>query len=284
MPELTFRGVDIGRVEPNDDLVDRIVDTTADAYPLVDGDVVVVTTKVVSIAENRLVEADAVDVTDRDQRVAAITGLDPREVAVIYDESDVIGAIPIAAVGKDVLVEHAVDPETAQEALDDVPAMLITERNGRLCTNAGVDWSNSPTGMMTVLPEDPDESARRLREGIEARTDANVAVVLADSEIAGPGSMDLAIGCSGIEAIDSNFGKSDLFGEPKVGGVDLVADELTAGSALLFGQADEQIPVTVVRGLEYDDGEGVPNSSGVLRRGLRKSIQLTARLKAREWI
>lgn len=284
MPELTFRGVDIGRVEPNDDLVDRIVDTTADAYPLVDGDVVVVTTKVVSIAENRLIEADAVDVTDRDQRVAAITGLDPREVAVIYDESDVIGAIPIAAVGKDVLVEHAVDPETAQEALDDVPAMLITERNGRLCTNAGVDWSNSPAGMMTVLPEDPDESARRLREGIEARTDTDVAVVLADSEIAGPGSMDLAIGCSGIEAIDSNFGKSDLFGEPKVGGVDLVADELTAGSALLFGQADEQIPVTVVRGLEYDDGEGVPNSSGVLRRGLRKSIQLTARLKAREWI
>ncbi|EMA23314.1 MULTISPECIES: F420-dependent oxidoreductase [Haloarcula] len=62
---------------------------------------------------------------------------------------------------------------------------------------------------------------------------------------------------------------------------DLVADELTAGSALLFGQADEQIPVTVVRGVEYEDG--VPNSDGVVRRGLRKSVQLTARLKAREW-
>ena len=64
---------------------------------------------------------------------------------------------------------------------------------------------------------------------------------------------------------------------------DLVADELTAGSALLFGQADEQVPVVVARGLEYKDGEGVPNSSGIVRRGLRKSIELTARLKAREW-
>ncbi|OYR90822.1 F420-dependent oxidoreductase [Halorubrum sp. E3] len=283
MTELTFHGLDIGRIEPDDDLVDRIVETTAGEYPLADGDVVVVTAKVVSFAENRLIEADEVEVIDRDKRVADITGIDPREVAVIYDESEVIGAIPIAEVGEEVLLEHAVAPETAQEALADVPTMLVTERNGRLCTNAGVDWSNSPEGMMTLLPKDPDESARRLREGIEDQTGAEVAVVLADSEIAGPGSMDLAIGCSGIEAIDSNFGQTDLFDQPKLGGVDLVADELTAGSALLFGQADEQIPVTVVRGLEYEDGEGVPNSGGIVRRGLRKSIQLTVRLKAREW-
>jgi coenzyme F420-0:L-glutamate ligase/coenzyme F420-1:gamma-L-glutamate ligase len=105
--------------------------------------------------------------------------------------------------------------------------------------------------MMTLLPDDPDESARRLREG--------------------------------VEAIDSNFGRTDLYGQPKVGGVDLVADELTAVSALLFGQTDEQAPLVVVRGLEYEDGRGVPNSSGIVRRGLRKSIELTARLKAREW-
>jgi coenzyme F420-0:L-glutamate ligase/coenzyme F420-1:gamma-L-glutamate ligase len=283
MPELTFRGLDIGRVEPNDELVDRIVETTAQEYPLSDGDIVVVTAKVVSFAENRLVDADDIEVTEPDQRVADVTGLDPREVAIIYEESDVLGAVPVGEIGGDLLLDHAADPEAAQEALDDVPAMLVTERNGRLCSNAGVDWSNSPEGMMTLLPEDPDESARRLREGIEAQTGADVAVVLADSEILGPGSMDLAIGCSGIEAIDSNFGRTDLYGQPKVGGVDLVADELTAGSALLFGQTDEQVPLVVVRGLEYEDGEGVPNSGGIVRRGLRKSIELTARLKAREW-
>ncbi len=283
MPELTFHGLDIGRVDPNDDLVERIVETTDEEYPLSDGDVIVITTKVVSFAEGRLIEADDVDVTERDQRVADITGIDPREVAVIYEESDVLGAIPIAEIGEDLLLEHAVDPDVAQEALDDVPSMLVTERNGRLCTNAGIDWSNSPEGKMTLLPEDPDESARRLREEIEARTEADIAVVLSDSEVAGPGSMDLAVGCSGIEAIDANFGRTDLYDQPKMGGVDLVADELTAGSALLFGQADEQVPVVVVRGLEYEDGEGVPNSSGIVRRGLRKSIELTARLKAREW-
>ena len=244
---------------------------------------IVITTKVVSFAEGRLIEADDVDVTERDQRVADITGIDPREVAVIYEESDVLGAIPIAEIGEDLLLEHAVDPDVAQEALDDVPSMLVTERNGRLCTNAGIDWSNSPEGKMTLLPEDPDESARRLRKEIEARTGADVAVVLSDSEVAGPGSMDLAVGCSGIEAIDANFGRTDLYDQPKMGGVDLVADELTAGSALLFGQADEQVPVVVARGLEYEDGEGVPNSSGIVRRGLRKNIELTARFKAREW-
>ena len=283
MTELTFHGLDIGRVEPDDELVDRIVETTAEEYPLSDGDIVVVTAKVVSFAEDRLVDADEIEVTERDQRVADVTGLDPREVAVIYEESDVLGAVPVGEIGEDLLLDHAADPEAARDALEEVPAMLVTERNGRLCSNAGVDWSNSPEGMMTLLPEDPDESARRLREEIEAHTGADVAVVIADSEILGTGSMDLAIGCSGIEAIDSNFGRTDLYGQPKVGGVDLVADELTAGSALLFGQTDEQIPLVVVRGLEYEDGEGVPNSGGIVRQGLRKSIELTARLKAREW-
>lgn len=283
MSELTFRGLDIGRVEPGDDLVELIVETTRDEYALQDGDVVVITSKVVSTAENRFVEAENADVTDRDERVADVTGLDPREVAVIYEESDVLGAIPVADIGKDLLLDHAVDRDAAEEAIEKMPSALLTDRDGRLCTNAGVDWSNSPEGLMTLLPEDPDASAREIREGLEERTEADLAVVLADSEIMGAGTMDLAVGCSGIEATDSNFARTDLYDEPKIGGLDLIADELTAGSALLFGQADERIPVVVVRGLDYEDGEGVPNSGGLIRRGLRKTIQLTTRMKAREW-
>lgn len=284
MPELTFHGVDIGRIEPGDNLVERIASATAESFPLADSDVAVITSKVVSLAENQIVDAEDVSVDYRDERVADVTGLDPREVAVIYDESEVIGAIPVADIGEELILEHAVDEADAREAIERMPSALITDRDGRLCSNAGVDWSNAPDGTMTCLPEDPDESARRIREGLEDRTGADLAVVLADSEIMGPGTMDLATGCSGIEAIDSNFGRSDLFGEPKIGGLDMVADELAAGSALLFGQADEQIPVVIVRGLEYDDGEGVPNAGGLIRRGLRKTIQLTVRLKAREWL
>ncbi|MEF8780144.1 MAG: coenzyme F420-0:L-glutamate ligase, partial [Haloferacaceae archaeon] len=65
MPELTFNGLDIGTVEPGDDLVDRIAETTAEEYPLADGDVLVVTSKVVSYAEERLIDADEVEVDDR---------------------------------------------------------------------------------------------------------------------------------------------------------------------------------------------------------------------------
>ncbi len=283
MPELTFHGLDVGRVEPGEDLVDRLVQATEEEYPLEDGDVVVITSKVVSTAEGRLVDATDVTVTDRDERVAEVTGLDPREVAVVYDESDVLGAIPVADIGEDILLEHAVDREAAEEAIEEMPSVLVTDRDGRICSNAGVDWSNAPEDMMTLLPADPDESARRIREELEERTGTDLAVVLADSEIMGPGSMDLATGCSGIQAVDSNFGRTDLYGEPKIGGMDLLVDELAAGSALLFGQADERVPVVVVRGLDYEDGEGVPNSGGLIREGIRKTIQLTTRLKAREW-
>ena len=283
MTELTFQGLDIGRIEAGDDLVEAIVETANEEYSLQDGDVVVITSKVVSTAANRMVDADDVDVTDRDERVADVTGLDPEEVAVVYQESDVLGAIPVADIGEELILEHAVDEEAAEDALEKMPSALLTDRDGRLCTNAGVDWSNSPGGKMTLLPEDPDASAREIRERLEERTGTDLAVVLADSEIMGPGSMDLAVGCSGIEAVDSNFGRTDLYGEPKIGGLDLIADELTAGAALLFGQADERVPVVVVRGLDYDDGEGVPNAGGLVRRGLRKTIQLTTRLKAREW-
>lgn len=283
MVEITFQGLDIGLVEPGDDLVARIVDAAEDQNSLEDGDVVVITSKIVSTAENRLVDAEEVTVTNRDERVAQVTGLDAREVSVVYEESEVLGAIPVADIGKELILEHAADKEAAQEAIDRMPSALLTDRDGRICTNAGVDWSNSPEGIMTLLPEDPDKSARRIREGLEEATGANLAVVLADSEIAGPGTMDLALGCSGIQAIDSNFGQEDLYSQPKIGGLDLIADELTAGSALLFGQANERVPVVIVRGLDYEDGEGVPNAGGLIRRGLRKTIQLTTHLKAREW-
>jgi len=280
--ELTFTGIDIGLVDPGDDLVGRIVDATTDSHPLQDGDVLVITSKVVSLAEERTVDAESVTVTDRDRRVGALTGIDPVEVAVIYAESDVLGAVPAGTIGEELLTDHAADPEAAAQAVENMPSLLITERNGRLCTNAGVDWSNSPEGLMTLLPADADASARKIREGIQMATGTDVAVILADSELMGAGSMDLAVGCSGIEAVDTNFGRAGLFDRPKFGGVDLVANELTAGSALLFGQTDERTPVVVVRGLDYEPGEGTPNAGGLLRRGLRDSVALTAKLKARE--
>jgi coenzyme F420-0:L-glutamate ligase/coenzyme F420-1:gamma-L-glutamate ligase len=278
MSEVTFHGLDVGRVEPGDGLVERIVETATAEYPLQDGDVIVLTTKVVSIAEDRLVEVETIEVSERAQEIADVTGLDPREVALIEAESEIKGAVPLAEAAAEHLVSHAADPQGAQAAMDRMPTALVTERNGRLCTNAGVDWSNTPPGTIALLPEDPDASARAIREEIEERTGREVAVVLADSEIMGAGTMDVAIGVSGIEAIDAEYGREDLYGQPKPGGMDMLASELTAGAALLFGQADEQTPAVVVRGLDYERGEGLQGSADVFAKGLPKALEMTARL------
>ena len=76
MSELTFHGLDIGRVDPGDDLIDLIVEEAASSYPLEDGDVVAMTSKIVSIDEGRMVDAEEVEVTDRDERVADITRME----------------------------------------------------------------------------------------------------------------------------------------------------------------------------------------------------------------
>jgi coenzyme F420-0:L-glutamate ligase/coenzyme F420-1:gamma-L-glutamate ligase len=94
----------------------------------------------------------------------------------------------VADIGKDHILEHAVDVEAAEEAIEKMPSALLTDRNGRLCTNAGVDWSNSPEGKMTLLPKDPDESARRIRTELAEKTGKDLGVVLADSEITGVGT------------------------------------------------------------------------------------------------
>lgn len=278
MSTLEFHGIDIGLVEGATDLVGRILDANAD---LRDGDVLVIASKVVSLAEGRYVHLDDIDPSGRADRIADETGIDPREVELILRDSTVVGAIPIDEIGRDLLETYARDRESADAALETLPSLLLTIRNGRLCTNAGVDLSNSPEGVATLLPADPDASAKRLRAEIRDRADAEVAVLLSDSEVSiRGGSIDVAVGCSGIDPVDRQFGSDDLFGEPTVGGVDLVGDELCSGAALLAGQTDERTPVVLVRGLEYESGQGVGGNADLLRPGLTSTLVHSARVVA----
>ncbi|WP_174811873.1 coenzyme F420-0:L-glutamate ligase [Salinadaptatus halalkaliphilus] len=249
-----------------------------------DGDILVISSKVVSLAEGRYVDLEAVPVSSRADRIADVTGIDPREVELILRESTVLGAIPIADIGPGVdrLEDHAVDPEAASAALESLPSLLVTFWNGRFCTNAGIDLSNSPGESATLLPADPNASARRIREEIRDRAGIEVAVIVADSELSyRGGSVDVAIGCAGIDPVDSNFGATDLFGTPKLGGVDLQADELAAASALLSGQAAERTPIVVARGLDYevDDDVAVGTDSDLIRGGLWPVLKRTIQVK-----
>lgn len=283
MTEVTYYGIDTGLFEGDEDLVGRILESVEDPPGLEDGDVVVVASKVVALSEGRYVELDSISVSSRAKRIADVTGIDEREVELILRESTVVGAIPVAEFGVDHLLERAPEDAEAKAAIEQLPSMLVTIRNGRLCTNAGIDLSNSPEGMATLLPSDPNESARRIRKGIQERGDVDVAVVVTDSEVSHRGgSVDIAIGCSGIDPLDTEFGTDDLYGNPKLGGVDLVADEIAAGAVLLSGQTDERRPVVIVRGLEYEDGEGVDPEAGLVRNALVPTLSRSIRVKLAE--
>lgn len=283
MTSITFHGIDVGLFEGDEDLVGRIIDGASDTPGLRNGDVLVVASKVVSLAEGRFVDLETVDVSPRARRIGRVTGVDEREMELILRESRLVGAIPVASVAGDHLRAHAADESGADTALAELPSLLVTVRNGRLCTNAGIDLSNSPNGTATLLPSDPNESARRIREELEDRAGVSVAVVVSDSELSyRGGSTDVAIGCSGIDPVDRNFGATDLYGNPKLGGVDLVADELAGAGALVSGQASERLPIVLVRGLAYDDGEGIAPEVGHLRNGFVPTLVQSARVKLAE--
>lgn len=275
MDEITFYPLEnIGLIEEGDDLVQRIVDTfTGEGLEFKDNDVVVITSKVVSMYEGRIVDLDNVEPSLRAETIAKSTGILPEEVELILQESELVTSIPVNEFGEDYILEQSENEERAKEALDNLPSMLVTKRNGRLCTNAGVDRSNAPDGKATLLPEDPDKSANEIRERIEEITGKEIAVILTDSEVSiRVGETDNAIGCSGINPVESDFGADDLFGEPKFGGVDLKADEIASAAALHFGQTSEQIPVVVGRGIEYEKGGSTERDSEIIKRGLKQIV------------
>ncbi|MGH9917592.1 MAG: coenzyme F420-0:L-glutamate ligase, partial [Nitrososphaerales archaeon] len=164
-------------MEPGDDLAGLIVEALRGMdLELADGDIVVVTQKIVSKSEGRLVRLEEVRPTGRAAALAAELEKDPRVVDLVLRESRRI-----------VRKGHGV---------------LITEtRHGFVCANSGIDMSNVESGYVALLPLDPDASARGIRRGLERGTAKRLAVIVTDT-FGRPwreGQTDLAIGCSGIE-------------------------------------------------------------------------------------
>ena len=134
----------------------------------------------------------------------------------------------------------------------------------------------SPTlhpGHCTLIA-DPDESAKRIRKSIRALRGKDVAVVISDTEwkLDKFGTIDIAIGCSGIQPISRNFGGKDLYGKPKFGGVDDITDLVAAAANLSFGQTDESIQIAIIRGLRYEKSEEGVKDVIYLREAVRKAL------------
>ncbi|MGC9397545.1 MAG: coenzyme F420-0:L-glutamate ligase [Anaerolineae bacterium] len=222
-------------IQAGDDLVTLILDAlNRAALSLRDGDVLVVTQKIVSKAEGRAVDLTTVEPSPAAQTLAEKSGKDPRLVEVILRES------------KGVVRQRG-------------PVLIMETHHGWICANAGVDRSNVPgEAVALLLPEDPDASARRLRSGLQKATGADVAVIVSDTH-GRPwreGTVNLALGVAGMQPIDDLRGRLDRHGYMLRVTTVARADELAAAAGLVTGQAAEGLPVVLIRGADYPRGEG----------------------------
>ena len=146
--------------------------------------------------------------------------------------------------------------QEAREVVEVGPNFVITEtKKGFVCANSGIDESNVEDGLATPMPEDADLSAKNIRESLEKDTGKELAVIITDTQGRAfrVGAVGVAIGCSGINPLWERKGEQDLYGRELQTTEVATADELAAAASLLMGQADEGIPVVVIRGFDAFD-------------------------------
>jgi coenzyme F420-0:L-glutamate ligase/coenzyme F420-1:gamma-L-glutamate ligase len=249
----------IPQIKEGDNLAEIIVDSSeGEIGGLEDKDIIVLTSKIVSKAFGRMRKLSEVTLGRKALAISRRTGKDAKWLQMIFDEGhEIVAILPIKGIIERHIVDSSQDIQCTRRLCEHEQAVCITRgKDGRIHTcDAGIDGSNHPADIVSLLPEDPDGAARGIREQIQDLIGRQVAVILADTEMIPFGTMDFAVGSSGIGPISKNFGNKDLFGKPKFGGIDLVANELTAASAILFGQTGAGIPVVVIRGCDYEINE-----------------------------
>lgn len=228
-------------------------------------DIFVLTSKIVSKALGLVRSKADVKISEKALKISKKTKKDPVWVQMILDAGHkIIAVVPLGGAITKYVVGGSTDAEGSQRLCDDEKCLFVTRsKTGNIHTcDAGIDGSNHPVGVVSLFPEDPDGEAAKIRAEIREITGKNVSVILADTEMIPYGTIDNAVGSSGINPCSIMFGQKDKFGKPKFGGVDLVGLEMTAASALLFGQTDSGIPVTIIRGYEYqfDEKRNVSNT------------------------
>ena len=136
-------------------------------------------------------------------------------------------------------------------------ALIVETHHGFICANAGVDQSNVGLNQVALLPQDPDRSAREIREEIHRRTGKNPGVIISDSfgRVWRIGTVDVAVGIAGLKAIKDQRGTKDRYGYQLKAAVAAIADEIAAAAELVMGKTDG-IPVVIVRGCEIEKEEG----------------------------
>jgi len=215
-------------VKPGDNIAELIVVTTQkEGVALQDGDVIVVAHKVVSKAEGKIVRLKNVKPSKKAEEIAKVTLRDSRLVELILEET-----------------------KKVVKATSEI--LIVKNKQGWVCINAGVDKSNvEGEDAYVLLPKNPDESAKRIRLEIIKRTGKKIAVVISDtySRPFRRGQVEFAIGIAGVDAFRDYRGEKDLFGHVLKVKNTAVADEIASAAELIMGQGIEGVPVVIIKNL-----------------------------------
>jgi coenzyme F420-0:L-glutamate ligase/coenzyme F420-1:gamma-L-glutamate ligase len=226
-------------VSKGDDLTLIIIDALNElGIALEDSDIIAVSEKIVAKAEGRLVKLDEIEPSEKAIELAEKSEKEPEGVELILQESK-----EVLHVGEFIVVET---------------------HHGFVCASAGIDHSNVQEGYAKLLPEDPDASAAKLREGLEKKSGKRLGVLIVDSH-GRPfrrGAIGVAIGASGIKTLWDRRGDNDLYGRALEVTRVAIGDMLASAASLLMGEASERVPVVVIKGVDF---AGVGTGKDLLR-------------------
>jgi len=219
-------GLSTGIIRSGDSVAERAADAAdRQCGGIHEGDILVFAETAVATAEGNIIDLSTITPSPRAIELGQKYQMDPCTAEVVLRESDsIVGGIP---------------------------GFLLCMKAGTLLPNAGVDASNAPSGCVTPLPKNPDQSALAIKSVIERRYRVKMGVIIADSRTHAMrlGCSGVAIGCAGITAVIDDRGRSDLFGRKLEVTKRAVADNIVSAAELVMGEADECTPAAIIRGI-----------------------------------
>ncbi len=227
-------------IQEGDDITDVVLTTMKkNTQEFREGDILVLSHKIVSKSEGSVYKISEISPSKEAENIAEKTGQSKEKVEVALQESTSI-------LRKD-------------------PVLITKTYHGLITDYSGVDQSNASNGTLIALPENPDGSARKIHDKISKSIGFPIPVVITDTQ-GRPwrkGAVNLAIGIAGMSPFVKNEGSIDLYGKSLHSSLVCLADEISSAAELLMGQADEKIPMVIIRGLTIQHEEG--NARSILR-------------------
>ncbi len=228
---LTLKAVEnIPLIEKGDDIAEMIC---RNAPEIADKDIVVIASTIVSKSLGLTFREEDIVPDSEAERIAALNGKDPHFVRAVLDES--------------------------LEVFTEAPFMLVRNKNGHVCINAGIDASNVGNGLLLKLPENPDSHAAAIGKSIEQKTGRKISVIITDTNGRAfkDGQTNVAIGLYNIKAIRRWIGEKDLYGMVLEISEEAVVDEIAGAANLVMGEGGGGVPAVIVRGLDLYTDEAV---------------------------